>query len=961
MAEVKIGVNADGTNVARAIDQVTAAINKMGAAVAAASRLKFEPVDVKYTERDLSRINTQFGQALKQSAALRNAVKNSGQEGRSFAQMDWSRTSIDPAAAQKNRDRAFRHSTAGTAWDMTNFDAEDAGPGARGPGGRADTGTYWGRNRTRDRGEGSVGGRIGSVVGTAASSFAGGLGGGVGRIANGAIGGASAGAAEGGGLLGGMGGMVKGGLVAAAAAGALKAGQMVMEGYGMAKDRDIGLDTVKRQMGDNGISFDELKSGSDTASQGLGVNAKEFASLEQSQLAASHGAYRHAQDLAGDTATSVGFARSFGTDPSQTGSFFGGMKNVRDPRQNNKELAVFIAEAIQRVGGRAMASDVMQAVLANATQTSRNSLSSANSDAFAGAYTGMLINGGPGMNSDAAGAILGQANSAMMQGGMAGEAGQNFMLQALNKTGPMMNPVEAKALEAGGLFGSRTTAFGTGTPLAKYMESDGHGGEDKEGSAEMHRLAGTSEEGAATNFDAFKAKLESDEKDKWLRLDAAQRMMGLSSPQQAAALLNLDGKGYGSLKENLGNAGISLNNLNATGIQTEAEISGANTKGELGKVYGDIRARTGVGSLSDDEKKQLDAAQGGDPADFKKLLTQIMAGKDQQETEGSDIRKGNATLENIQISIGEKLVPAMNQARDALLSLAGKNGKSATPEELARAASDAVDGVNQGLSSDDDGTALGAFKHYYNQLETGRSDADKGIAPQGKERVAAFDTLADLDKQFKIPAGGLEGIWGTESSFGANSGRNSAGAEGNFQQLDGTVKRYGVKRGDFNSEATGAARQIADLMKANGGDFDKALKDYGGFVTKDPTSYINKVHGYGDMDSKKGFIPEMNVADNSSSTVPKELQDSQSSAEARGVDEYWKAKTPKERHATAEALGYTPRKGGTPGGTIDTVVLDVNINATTSGSNGTAVLHNIKKSVSVPRGSGTTTSSVQSM
>jgi hypothetical protein len=268
----------------------------------------------------------------------------------------------------------------------------------------------------------------------------------------------------------------------------------------------------------------------------------------------------------------------------------------------------------------------------------------------------MLRNGGPGMTSDVAAAILGQANSAMMQGGMAGEAGQNFMLEAFNKTGPMTNAVEAKALEAGGLFASRGTAFGEGTPLVQYMETADNGVDpDKEGIAEMQRLCGHDDQSKSTNFDAFKSNLNAQESDKWIRMDATQRMFGLSLPQQAAALLNLDGKGYGAMKENLGNAGISLNDLNATGVQTEAEISGANTKGELSKVYGDIRARTGPGSLSDDEKSRLDAAQGGNAVDFKTLLTQIMASEDQEETIGSDIRKGNASLENIQIAIGEKL------------------------------------------------------------------------------------------------------------------------------------------------------------------------------------------------------------------------------------------------------------------------------------------------------------------
>jgi len=979
VAEVKIGVNANSGNVARSIDQVTASINKMGAAVAAASGVKFDPVDTKYAERDLGRINTQFQQALKQSAALRNAINNSGQQGKGFAQIDWSRTSIDPKAAQRMRDRAFTHSTSGTAWDMTNFDAEDAGPGSRRPGARPDSRTYWGRGRTRE--QGGVGRRVGSVVGQAAGGFASGVGGVGGHVVSEGIRGASDGASkaleEGSSL---MGGMAKGAGIAMAISAvvgiAAEAGKLLSEGMDMAKARNLDLDNIKRQMGDLGVSFDDLREISDRASAGLGMNAAEFAKLEQTQMTASHGAYRSAGELGEATQLSGGFARSYGMDPSQSAGFFGGMANLRDPRQNNKELAVMIAEAIQRVGGHAMPGDVMQAVLANATQTSRNSLSSANSDAFAGAYTGMLINGGPGMNSDTAGAILGQANSAMMQGGMAGEAGQNFMLQALNATGPMMNPVEARALEAGGLFASRGTAFGEGTPLAQYMESDGHGGVDKEGLAEMQRLRGHDDESTSTNFDAFKKKLESDEPNKWLRLDAAQRMMGLSSPEQASALLNLDGKGYGALKENLGSAGISLDDLNATGIQTEAQISGANSKDELSKVYGDIRARTGAGSLSDDEKRQLDTAQGGGAADFKKLLTQIMAGKEQQETVASDGRKQTATLENIQIAIGEKLVPIANDIRGLLMSMAGITSKSSTIEEM-RHASDVATGAAHGNGSDDDGTGA---EHWKNSLSTGTATeqsagAMKQLQGMGWTKNQAAGLAANLWTESQMNPGAV-GDHGQAYGIGQwHADRQDAFKKFMGKDIHGSSLEEQLKF--VNYELTeGSERKAGKDLKAT--TTARAAGQVGSREYERPANVEGEADSRGNMadaiaagtaSSKvPGFTPDMRIIDKSSSKVPEELKNSQSKADARGEAEYWNAKTPEDRAATAAALGYTPAKiprkdqpdGGYKvkqsterGGAKDVVVLDINLNTKTGSQNGATTVHNINTSVTVPRGTGT--------
>ncbi|HDR9061268.1 TPA: hypothetical protein QDB03_002887, partial [Burkholderia vietnamiensis] len=121
MPNIKIGVNADGSGVTKALDQITASLNQLGSAVSKVHNLKFEPADVSYAKRDLTLINKQFEQALKQSAALRNAMKQSGQEGRRLDQVDFSRLSIDPKAAARMRDRAFQYSTQGTAWDLTNF------------------------------------------------------------------------------------------------------------------------------------------------------------------------------------------------------------------------------------------------------------------------------------------------------------------------------------------------------------------------------------------------------------------------------------------------------------------------------------------------------------------------------------------------------------------------------------------------------------------------------------------------------------------------------------------------------------------------------------------------------------------------------------------------------------------------------------------------------------------------
>src|SRR5438477_6080798 len=55
----------------------------------------------------------------------------------------------------------------------------------------------------------------------------------------------------------------------------------------------------------------------------------------------------------------------------------------------------------------------------------------------------------------------------------------------------------------------------------------------------------------------------------------------------------------------------------------------------------------------------------------------------------------------------------------------------------------------------------------------------------------------------------LWGLYGTETSFGKNVSRSSAGAVGPFQFLPSTARGMGVNPNDFRSAAFGAARYLS--------------------------------------------------------------------------------------------------------------------------------------------------------
>jgi hypothetical protein len=87
-------------------------------------------------------------------------------------------------------------------------------------------------------------------------------------------------------------------------------------------------------------------------------------------------------------------------------------------------------------------------------------------------------------------------------------------------------------------------------------------------------------------------------------------------------------------------------------------------------------------------------------------------------------------------------------------------------------------------------------------------------------------SLHNLDKQYGLPAGALEAIYGNETSFGANvhDQPGKDGAQGPFQIKPSQAP--GVDRHSFDSSASWAAKRFADELKHYHGDSLKAMAAY---------------------------------------------------------------------------------------------------------------------------------------
>jgi hypothetical protein len=99
----------------------------------------------------------------------------------------------------------------------------------------------------------------------------------------------------------------------------------------------------------------------------------------------------------------------------------------------------------------------------------------------------------------------------------------------------------------------------------------------------------------------------------------------------------------------------------------------------------------------------------------------------------------------------------------------------------------------------------------------------------------------------QITDGLMRALKEVESSGNPRAINPESGATGAFQFMPATVKMLKKQGIDFNpfdeKESERAARTYLQMLRdKNGGDLNKALAQYGGHITKDPTNYINKIY-----------------------------------------------------------------------------------------------------------------------
>jgi hypothetical protein len=464
-----------------------------------------------------------------------------------------------------------------------------------------------------------------------------------------------------------------------------------------------------------------------------------------------------------------------------------------------------------------------------------------------------------------------------------------------------------------------------------------------------------------------------------LQLDAAQHLFGVSSMQQAAALMQMDDKGMSGLSHALKSANVRLDDVNPESMRTLGAIGSATSMADLRKIYdGDLAQRTGPNALTDDEKNNLGQLEGSGNVDgFRAALIRAAAAHGQSDNDGTVLRQSEASLSNIQTLIGDKLVPYTNDVRMALLKLAGKDGKMASLDDLRKEFA-----ASNGDATDDPIAATSWTQPYTGDKPRGIFDHLRSWVYQQGNEGQRMKLIAAEEQKEHLPPGLIKGVFGAESSFGKNTKRNEeTTAEGDFQFTDDTAKKWGVDRNDFTSEVDGAGRYLRYLIDKHHGDVKAALFDWNGVKKNIATgeAFVRNVSSFGntpidgnyvmgapvvpfdDAEAKKKATSDAQIKADDGMRVPSvpshlRLDDGAAKLDDQKIgivdfdDDKGRSKLP------ATARPNTPSTTETVERQSDgtqMVVLDIGVNVNSNNGAGSKTVSTASTVVGVPRGSGT--------
>lgn len=637
---IKIPVSAEfnGDDLNKQIGQINARIKSLGDAIAKANGTKFEPFTLRGKE-DLKYFVAQSEKLLKIQTELKNRMARSDQGGKNPFMANWGQLYTNEATRMRKIQEALIFMGGSFSAGATPPARRPNLPVPSSPPANSNQPTggnnqWW--QQTGRMLQGGLG-QMGPVGGVASRSVGTGMAGGFGAGLMG--------------LLGGLGALAIG-----------KAFGAATENLDKARNNLIDVDTLKRTLGDVNVSFEGLKRVVESNASALGVTYSESIKLATQFAKLGNVAGDKCGQLNGELVNGIGFARGFGLDPSAGMGFFGQMRGMRQTSndQDSRRMGLLIGETIGRSGAFAKADEVLESVAGFVTLQTRNSLTRANVAGYAGTFSALAGSGIPGLDVAGTTAMTGRINSSLMAGGAKGEASQFFTSRVANRMG--LSPIQMKILQEGGAFATADQMFGNGSVYSRYMGNAGPGG-------------------STTFLQGTLGELRKAYRDPGMLAMATANHLGIGMGQ-AMSLLSINPNQMGALERGLSGSGVDISKLTGSGIANLSKVYGsaADRRGVADSLF----RRTGDDSLSAADAERLrNVMSHGRDEDQRKMLTELVASRDQERTMGSDVRDSRAALDNIKTSIADKLVPLTQEIRHGIMYMAGEGGKK-SPQEIVR-------------------------------------------------------------------------------------------------------------------------------------------------------------------------------------------------------------------------------------------------------------------------------------
>lgn len=709
---LKVGIEADfdPSKVEAQLNQFRQDLNAFSQQVSQANKTSFNPIGPSAFE-DMQRMKKEFEVLLRIQGDLRKRIKDTNQEGKGFEQLDWNKLYPNQASRNKQMATVLQY-----VMGANHAPIPPAGGGTGGGGG----GTPPvpppppAQPSPAVGGGGGFGGNLTQQLLRSLNPLTGGIAGvGAGALGTGMRSGFGSGIA---GLFGGI-----------LALGVGKLVSNVADRMNQAEDNAVAYDKLKRTLGDVNVSFGTLKGVIADTSSNVKLTFSETAKLATDYARAGNLSSDQFGQVSGELRTSVGFARAFGLDPSQAVGVMGQMRGVGVTRneQETRRFALLIGETIGKSGAFAKADEVLESIANYATTQTRNNLGTTNTAGYAALFSGLAGSGISGLDPSGVSNLLAHVNAAISSGGAKGEASQFFTGMVGNRLG--LDPIQTQMMREGGAFSTKSSTFGDGSIWSKFM-----GGGSKLG-------------GNQTMLDAQLAELRAQYgSNKGLLAQATANHLGVNMGQ-AMALHLIKPNQMGAMQKY-----ADLTQMSGSGVVNLTKALYGSDSDRAALAAG-LRARGKDDSpLSDKERAKLDSVMAGsDKNKQRDLLATLVASRDQERTQGSDIRDSKNIMDNIKVQLADKLIPLTQEIRHGIMSIAGEGGKR-TPQEI----------LKNMINSESKGRANIISSSFENQINPLRRDEQKLQGRVFKERQAVMPELnavrGKIDKLRADKAAALE-------------------------------------------------------------------------------------------------------------------------------------------------------------------------------------------------------------